>query len=915
VPDCQSLIAAASAGTEVHILSSAEDAITQISNTLMGRSGIESLHIFSHGEMGGLDFGSGSLNLADLPQYAAQLQSWHRALTDHADILLYGCDVAEGELGKAFVQILSQLTGADVAASTNLTGNSAKGGDWNLEFHTGSIESGLAFTNPYSYSGILATVTVTNTLDVVNGDVSSISALIDNSGNDGISLREAIQAANNTAGADTITFGGATFTDATPDTITLGSGLTITSDLTIQGTGASNLAVAGNNSFDLFTVITDVTASFDGLTIRNGNYGIVNRGTISLNNSTISNNASDGILNNRGTFNNGTLIDHGTISLNNSTISNNGYGSNDGYGIVNRGTITNLSNSTISNNRSGLFNNGGIDNLSNSTISNNGNKNDVNSGYGLINYGRIASLSNSTIAGNSNIGIVNASFGNATISSARNNLFVGNGADGTRNVGPTLTPDATNRTGTFAELGVDPTLRDNGGSTQTHALLPGSGAINAATDGTSKDQRGIAAVGTRDIGAFEYLPPTVSLSTSTTSPISKGNSGSFTISRSTTTTGALTVNLTIAGSSTVASDDYTLNVGGTPITVSNGTLSVVIPDGQTSVTLNMQALVETLDIAETLTLTLATGTDYIAAATNNSATITIGGNKFVVNSTADSGEGTLRQAILDANAFAGANTITFAGATFTDATPDTITLSSGLTITDNLTIQGTGATNLAVAGNDNFDLFTVNAGVTASFDDLTIRNGNSGIYNNGTIAGLSNSTLSNNGYGIFNNGTGTIDSLSNSTLSNNQYGIHNNGTITSLNNSTISNNEFSGIYNNGTIDSLSNSTISNNAGYGIYNYNGTIDSLSNSTISNNAGYGIYNIFSTITSLSNSTIAGNRNTGVVSIVGRNRGTISAQNSLFVGNGADGTDNVSGFTPDATNRTGTFAELGVDPSLTS
>src|SRR4030095_4968123 len=56
---------------------------------------------------------------------------------------------------------------------------------------------------------LLATVTVSNTTDVVNGNVTSIANLIASNGGDGISLREAIMAANGTAnvgGPDVINF-------------------------------------------------------------------------------------------------------------------------------------------------------------------------------------------------------------------------------------------------------------------------------------------------------------------------------------------------------------------------------------------------------------------------------------------------------------------------------------------------------------------------------------------------------------------------------------------------------------------------------------------------------------------------------------------------------------------------------------
>ena len=106
------------------------------------------------------------------------MQSWSQALTDDADILLYGCDVASGELGQAFVQMLGQLTGADVAASDDLTGSSALGGDWTLEFSTGSIESGLAFGQSVrdAYTSILPTFAAATTFGVGTTPISVATA-------------------------------------------------------------------------------------------------------------------------------------------------------------------------------------------------------------------------------------------------------------------------------------------------------------------------------------------------------------------------------------------------------------------------------------------------------------------------------------------------------------------------------------------------------------------------------------------------------------------------------------------------------------------------------------------------------------------------------------------------------------------
>lgn len=66
------------------------------------------------------------------------------------------------EKGTAFVNQISQLTGADVAASTDLTGSNSLGGDWDLETLTGNIEAPLAFQGSTlnAYNHVLRTVAV-----------------------------------------------------------------------------------------------------------------------------------------------------------------------------------------------------------------------------------------------------------------------------------------------------------------------------------------------------------------------------------------------------------------------------------------------------------------------------------------------------------------------------------------------------------------------------------------------------------------------------------------------------------------------------------------------------------------------------------------------------------------------------------
>ncbi|MEG4021533.1 DUF4347 domain-containing protein, partial [Microcoleus sp. S13C4] len=150
VENYQSLIAGVKPGTEVVVLDGNRDAIDQITQILALRTNIDSIHIVSHGAPGSLQVGDVRLSLDDIECDRDSLQQWFSPLTDslaknRPNILLYGCCVAAGETGKAFVKRLSELTGASVAASQNLTGSVAKGGDWELEVRTGKIETPLVF--------------------------------------------------------------------------------------------------------------------------------------------------------------------------------------------------------------------------------------------------------------------------------------------------------------------------------------------------------------------------------------------------------------------------------------------------------------------------------------------------------------------------------------------------------------------------------------------------------------------------------------------------------------------------------------------------------------------------------------------------------------------------------------------------
>jgi glucose/arabinose dehydrogenase len=130
-------------GVDVVLIDSATPALEQIDQVLRGRSGIRALHIVSHGQAGQLQLGGQTLDAAALQSEAARIGSWRSALHHDADILLYGCEVAAGPQGHAFVQAWSSLTAADVAASTDRTGAGHHRGNWVLEVAAGQVDTAL----------------------------------------------------------------------------------------------------------------------------------------------------------------------------------------------------------------------------------------------------------------------------------------------------------------------------------------------------------------------------------------------------------------------------------------------------------------------------------------------------------------------------------------------------------------------------------------------------------------------------------------------------------------------------------------------------------------------------------------------------------------------------------------------------
>ncbi|MEA3207025.1 MAG: hypothetical protein QOE70_82 [Chthoniobacter sp.] len=138
---------AAGRPVEVVLLDANRDGLTQISAALAGRSDIDAVHFIGHGSESGLQLGGTWLDATTFAQRREEIATWGRALSGSADLLFYGCDLAASGEGRQLLEALAQNTGADVEASIDPTGQALLGGDWDLEYGVGSIETAVAISS------------------------------------------------------------------------------------------------------------------------------------------------------------------------------------------------------------------------------------------------------------------------------------------------------------------------------------------------------------------------------------------------------------------------------------------------------------------------------------------------------------------------------------------------------------------------------------------------------------------------------------------------------------------------------------------------------------------------------------------------------------------------------------------------
>ena len=620
------------------------------------------------------------------------------------------------------------------------------------------------------------TFTVNTTADTVDSDpnVTSLREAITlantTPGNDQISF--------NLTGSSpyTITLAGVlpTILDAAATASGTGGTGTTVGTLTINGPGSSSLIISGldngntNRNFNIFSIASGGNLSISGVTVsgaKTTGFGgaFKNSGILNISTSVISGNTSTsdgGAVGNYGggTLNiaNSTLSDNsasqggavangGTTTISNSTLSSNRSAARGGA-IVNNGNFT-VTNSTISGNSS-LFSGGGIENnsgtlsLSNSTIFANS---AVTYGGGIFN-GATLTVTNSTLSNNSAAALINSVSGgggifnrsgstlniaNTIIANSTSGLDYagggnvnlissGNGSDPTvpaNNIVTQVTSSATSawaQSVTSAQLNLGP-LQNNGGPTQTLALLSGSVAIGAGNATISnnpiyangKDQRGINRT-TSDIGAYSFGIQVINTSDNLNSPSVGSLRAAINLANTTPGNDQISFNLTGASS-------YTITLAGALPTILDAA-ATASGTGGTGTTVG------------TVTIT-GLGASLLTISGDNG----VSGRNFRIFNIASGGNLSISGVTVS-----GANISSGNGGGFNNSGTLNITNS---TISGNV-VSGIGANNSGLGGgifNNTNGTLTVNNSLISG---NTATNGG-GIYNRATLS-LSNSTISGN---------------------------------------------------------------------------------------------------------------------------------------------------------------------------
>jgi hypothetical protein len=570
----------------------------------------------------------------------------------------------------------------------------------------------------------------------------TVDALTDTGAGSGLTGDLRYCVTNATSGNDTITFA-----PGLSGTIQLQSALPdLNAGVAIQGPGATRLTMAGFSvNSPIFTVGSAASVQISGLTLADAGDAVENAGALVISYSTL-------------TGNNNAILNSGSLTVNNSTLSGNdaigyaasGYGTpsgpygnggtyppGDGYGggIYMAGGTLSINDSTLADNQAVGGNNfAGVTNGTGSPLPG-------GNGYGggLYISGGTVSINNSTLADNFASGggvyfsyLDGSGYGGGIYNAAGpsalrmyDTILAGNSADtagsdlygGIASLGHNLIGSTSGGSGFAASdlLNVNPqlgSLQNNGGPTQTLALLPGSPAIDAGdnTSAPAYDQRGPGfprvVNGAIDIGAFEVqnsnpIQPSSLAVSGFPSVTTAGVAGGFTVTalnaNGTTDTGYTgTVHFTSSDARAVLPANYTFTAADagshtfSATLKTAGTLSITATDTTTAGITGTDGGI-TVQPAAASKLVVSGYPSPTTAGASHTFTVTA---EDPYGNTATGYAGTVHFTSSDARAVLPANYA------FTTADAGTHTFSATLKTAGTQSITATDTTTVSISGTD-----------------------------------------------------------------------------------------------------------------------------------------------------------------------------------------------------------------------
>jgi autotransporter-associated beta strand protein len=669
--------------------------------------GLESVHLFSHGAPGVLKLAGSQIAEADLTRRPAETAALRRALAGRP-LVLYGCSVGRGRIGRRFVETLSAALTAPVLASSTPTGAAWRGGDWALDVAAGArpehmqLPVGPAVTA--SWPGLLmATVTSTAGDNVTAGSLGLAATTTDAT----ISFSNLDAQTINLTQSPVFTRGSATtfnFTNGTTS-LTIG-GSTVVSNSHLYFTVTAGQSLTINSAFD-FTTAANValvegggTVSFNGSLSDVGLLWVNNNATAEIGTTTSPTSAQidSGTLRFATSATYTTAIEFdgaGTIHTgsNNVTLSGNvtWFGGSAAMTKSGSGTLT----------LTGTGSTGGTMTISQGTLSVAGDSN-LSSGAVTINGGTLAVTGNDTI----------------------NNTITIGASGGTINTGAAVSLSGViNGTGNLTKAGVG-TLTVTGTNTNSGTTTVTGGTLSVESSG--------------NLGSGSVVLNGGNLAVTGATTISNDISGSGGVTKSGTGTTVLSGTNTYTGGTTIGAG--TLQVSGGNALANGGAVTVsagaTLDLNGTNETIGSLSGSGTLNIGSgTLTLTDSASTTF-SGTISGSGTIAGGGTYTVASGATLSGTSTFSTAVTVQN-----------GATISPGnspgiiSTGNLTLASGSTATMEIdgTAAGTGYDQINVSGTVTINNATLNVvlGYTpANGDTYTLINNDSNDPVTGTFSGL-----------------------------------------------------------------------------------------------------------------------------------------------------------------------------------